>query len=90
MSAVDYVVSYDISSPKRLRKVAKELERVGMRIQYSIFFVPGLTHEEILEVVGTIDKLIDPLEDDVRIYSLLDTGIALGTATDLKNFAIFS
>ena len=90
MTAADYVVSYDITDAKRLRKVAKELERVGMRIQYSVFFVPGLTHDEIMEVAGRLDRLIDPVEDDVRIYSILDTGVSLGKATDLKTFAIFS
>lgn len=32
-----YVVSYDITSDKRRRKIAKILENYGKRIQYSVF-----------------------------------------------------
>ena len=32
-----YIVAYDISDPKRLRKVATTCEDFGMRKQYSVF-----------------------------------------------------
>ena len=32
-----YLVSYDITSDKRRRKIAKILENYGKRIQYSVF-----------------------------------------------------
>ncbi len=32
-----YIVSYDISDDKRLRRVAKVMEEYGERIQYSVF-----------------------------------------------------
>jgi CRISPR-associated protein Cas2 len=37
MSRLRYLVSYDISDPKRLRKVARSLEGFGVRLQYSVF-----------------------------------------------------
>ena len=32
-----WIVAYDIAEPKRLRRVAKHLEDVGTRLQYSVF-----------------------------------------------------
>mgnify|MGYP001408461485 CR=1 FL=1 len=32
-----YLVSYDISHPKRLRRVARAMEGFGVRLQYSVF-----------------------------------------------------
>ena len=32
-----YIVSYDITSNKLRRKIAKELENYGIRVQYSVF-----------------------------------------------------
>ena len=32
-----YFISYDVSNPKRLNKVAKTLENFGIRIQFSFF-----------------------------------------------------
>ena len=32
-----YIVSYDITSNKLRRKIAKELENYGVRVQYSVF-----------------------------------------------------
>ena len=32
-----YVVAYDITDPKRLSRVAKYLENIGVRVQESIF-----------------------------------------------------
>jgi len=40
MSRIRYLVSYDISNPKRLRKVARSLEGFGVRLQYSVFECP--------------------------------------------------
>ena len=40
MSRTRYLVSYDISHPKRLRRVARVLEGFGVRLQYSVFECP--------------------------------------------------
>lgn len=37
MSRTRYLVSYDVSNPRRLRKVARILEGFGVRLQYSVF-----------------------------------------------------
>ena len=38
MKKFNFLICYDISDEKRLAKVAKELEKVSIRIQKSIFF----------------------------------------------------
>lgn len=40
MSRIRYLVSYDISHPKRLRRVARALEGFGVWLQYSVFECP--------------------------------------------------
>lgn len=32
-----WIIAYDVADPKRLRRVAKHLEGVGTRLQYSVF-----------------------------------------------------
>ena len=90
MKAADYILSYDIADTKRLQKLARQLEKVGMRIQYSVFFLPGFVEDDLFKVIETVNRIIDPDEDDVRIYTLMGTGTVLGKGVDLKNFAVFS
>lgn len=61
------LVSYDVSTTdaegrKRLRKVAKECQNYGQRVQNSVF--------EIDVDYGTFLKLIDEKADSVRFYYL--------------------
>ena len=37
MKTYNFVISYDISDDKRLRKAAKILEKEAMRFQYSVY-----------------------------------------------------
>ena len=39
MKKMNFVITYDISDNKRLRKVALFLEKNAIRIEYSVFFV---------------------------------------------------
>jgi CRISPR-associated endonuclease Cas2 len=68
MKKFDFVIGYDISSPKRLRKLAVLLEKVAIRIQYSLFLYPDVTKDDLNRVVEKILEIIDEKEDDVRIY----------------------
>ena len=63
------VVMYDIRKPSRLKKVAKELEGFGERMQYSVFEC-RLTPEGLDELLVTIDRLILQDVDSVRYYFL--------------------
>lgn len=40
-----FVIAYDISHPRRLRRVARLLERRAVRCQYSVFLFSGTADE---------------------------------------------
>ena len=88
MKKSDYLICYDIADPKRLRKIAKYLESETIRVQYSIFLAQGFTKERIYQIADRLVELIDPKADDVRIYTILDHGIAMGAAYDLQEIFI--
>lgn len=64
-----YLVCYDISDPKRLRRIAKTLESYGTRIQYSVFECPldDLRYEQ---VKAELNAIIQHTEDQVLFVSL--------------------
>jgi len=88
MKKSDYLICYDISDNKRLRKVAKFLEKECIRVQYSIFIAKNITKEQIYVIADSLNELIKPKEDDVRIYKIKDYGINMGIAFDLNEIFI--
>ncbi len=76
-----YIVSYDISCPKRLRAVFKLLKGWGDHLQLSVFRC-DLTARELAEVRGDLDSIIHHSEDQVLF---VDVGPADGRA--LTSFA---
>ena len=85
MKKFDFIIGYDIASSKRLRGVAKLLESESIRIQLSLFFYPNQTKEAVTSLVDKLVEIIDPQEDDVRIYRVdISRSIHLGSAVDLK------
>jgi len=75
----EFLVAYDIKNHKRLAKFARRLEKIGVRIEYSVFYV-RMSRDDMAEFAINITDLIDKDEDDVRIYEIVDYGIALGNA----------
>lgn len=69
MSRIRYLVSYDISHPKRLRQVARTLEGFGVRLQYSVFECP-LDELRLNKLKAEIHELINFEEDQVLFVSL--------------------
>lgn len=64
-----YIIMYDISSQKRLNKVAKILLDYAVRIQFSVFIADiELSIFEQLE--RRISKVIDVNEDRIRYFTL--------------------
>lgn len=61
------LVAYDIPDDLRRAHVAKELVKVGRRVQYSVFWVPEQRAEHVARLVGAWLELA---EDDVRIHPL--------------------
>ena len=69
MSRLRYLVSYDISDPKRLRKVARSLEGFGVRLQYSVFECP-LDDLRLAKLKMELQSLVNHDEDQVLFVSL--------------------
>ena len=62
------VFSYDVSDDKRRRHVARILERVGTRVQYSVFEV-RVSKRELSSLVEEIESSVSQ-NDSVRVYTL--------------------
>lgn len=67
--AIYYIIAYDISSPKRLRKIHRVVKEYTMGLQYSVFIAP---FDKLLlnEMQERLKHIIVPSEDDIRIYPL--------------------
>lgn len=86
-----YIVAYDISDPKRLRKIFRTMRGFGTRIQYSIFYC-YLSNKELVLLNTYIDDIIDHNVDRVMIINIgIDNGDAekriefLGQKTKIKD-----
>ena len=64
-----YLVTYDISSPKRWRKVFDMLHGYGEHAQLSVFRC-DLTPTRHVRLRNALDRLIDHSEDQVIIVKL--------------------
>ncbi len=65
-----YIVSYDISSNKLRRKIAKELENYGIRVQYSVFEC-DLDSERYQEMYQKLIRLTNEIKDgSIRFYEV--------------------
>lgn len=68
------LVSYDVSTidakgRTRLRKVAKECQNYGQRVQNSVFEI-NVDYGTFLKVKDKLLKIIDQKQDSLRIYYL--------------------
>lgn len=68
------LISYDVSTmdaggKNRLRKVAKECQNHGQRVQNSVFEA-DLDYSAFLKMKDRLIKLIDPNQDSLRFYYL--------------------
>lgn len=64
-----YIVTYDIPSDQRRKKVSDLLEGYGRRVQYSVFecVLPPQKYEELQQRLW---PRLKPEEDSVRFYPL--------------------
>lgn len=68
------IISYDVSTADkagktRLRKVAKECQNHGQRVQNSVFEA-DLDYSSFLKLKDSLVKLIDDEQDSLRFYYL--------------------
>jgi len=66
---MNYLICYDITSPRRLRKTAKTLERFGIRVQYS-FFELDVSAEKLEHILEALKKIIHVKEDKLYVYPI--------------------
>ena len=71
---IHYIIAYDISNPKRLRKVHRVVKEYAMSLQHSVFIAP---FDSILlnEMVQRLNDIIKPSQDDIRIYPLSNSNV---------------
>ena len=64
-----YIVTYDISDDKRLRKVFKTMRGFGDHLQYSVFECQ-LTPKDLVRLRTALAKVIHHTEDQVLFVDL--------------------
>jgi CRISPR-associated protein Cas2 len=69
MARTNYIVTYDIRNPKRLRKVFKACKDYGLHLQLSVFEC-DLTPAEKIDFESRLKGLIDSEDDQVLFISL--------------------
>ena len=81
-----YLVSYDVSDPKRLRRVHKTMTAWGKPVQYSLFRVRG-TGRELERMRFELVKILEP--DDRLLVVRLCAGCASHVSVRGKDLAPF-
>lgn len=64
-----YIVSYDISDPKRWRQVYRTMRGFGEHLQLSVFAC-DLTRAQRIEMIAALEGAIDAAEDQVLVVDL--------------------
>ncbi|HCC32386.1 MAG TPA: CRISPR-associated endonuclease Cas2 [Clostridiales bacterium] len=77
-----YLVSYDISDPKRLARVFRKMRGFGEAVQYSVFLC-SLSPQERVILLAALSELINHKEDRVMI---VDLGPAGGRGQECMEF----
>ena len=63
------LIAYDISEPRRLRRVCKTMEEYGERLQYSVF-ICDLSRTELVHARAEVEQHMNLGEDSVVIVDL--------------------
>ena len=70
----NWVVSYDITSPKRLQQVHRAMLRHATPLEYSVFLLTGSDRDR-QRCLDELKDLIDADSDDLRCYPLPERGL---------------
>jgi CRISPR-associated protein Cas2 len=63
------LVCYDIVEDDRRQDVAHVLSDLGPRVQLSVFECKVRGTDELNRLIGQLQSLIDPVQDQVRVYN---------------------
>lgn len=69
MKPVRYLVCYDVADPLRLGRIYRLVSEEAALVQYSVYLYEGTTCS-VQALAREISSLIDPKEDDIRVYAL--------------------
>ena len=64
-----HLICYDIADPRRLARVYRQLTAIALPLQYSVF-AAYLRPADVPDLVTLLEEIINPHEDDIRIYPL--------------------
>ncbi|MCP5254418.1 MAG: CRISPR-associated endonuclease Cas2 [Zoogloeaceae bacterium] len=64
-----WLITYDITNPKRLMRLHRFLRKHAVPVQYSVFHYEG-SAASMGRLIAQIEARIDPATDDVRAYQL--------------------
>lgn len=64
-----FLLAYDIAHPRRLRRVARRMERSAIRCQKSVFVFDG-SERELQELLSDLKPLLNLKEDIVQAWRL--------------------
>lgn len=61
------LICYDVADDKRRRRLVKYLEKIAIRIQYSVFLA-DITERQIKQMNEYAEKILDKEENDKFYY----------------------
>jgi CRISPR-associated protein Cas2 len=64
-----WLVCFDIRAPRRWRRVTRVLRGVARRVQWSVYLLSDT--EDVDALYARLSRLLNPREDDLRIYRLV-------------------
>lgn len=68
-ATAQWIVTYDIREPRRLRRIHRYMKGEGIPVQYSVFWVLA-SDVQMSSIVGNLKQLMDQRCDDIRAYKL--------------------
>ena len=63
------LLCYDIRDPKRLQRVHNCVKKVGLAMQYSVFYLV-MSNADLTQLLNRLLTIIDSSRDDIRVYAI--------------------
>lgn len=63
------LLCYDIRDSKRLKRVHNCVKKVGLALQYSVFYLE-MSNADVTQLLNRLSNIIDDSRDDIRLYAI--------------------
>lgn len=63
------LLCYDIRDSKRLQRVHNCVKKVGLALQYSVFYLE-MSNADVTQLLNRLSNIIDDSRDDIRLYAI--------------------